>query len=303
MAKSNSLSPRSGSAVLMRVVFIGPAVAMVALLMVVPITYGLWMSFTNYNISRPASNLRFVGFSNYADVVRDPYFLSTVQWTLIFSAAAVLLSVSIGLLLALMLNGKMAKRSSDTFKIFFILPMMIAPVVAASIWYIIYAPIYGVFNAFLSTMNLPAVSWFGEVVPARLSIILVEVWMSTPFCMLVLLAALKGISQDMYEAADIEGAGAFYTFFKITLPMIRNFISLVVSIRIMDSLRVFDTVYNLTKGGPDISTETMGTFIYRTAFKYFDIGHGSAGAFLLFLFIAAVTALNMRLSRKDPDLV
>lgn len=284
-----------------RVVFLSPALLAVILLMAVPILYGLWTSFTNYNISR-LGELKFVGFANYIDVLQDPFFLSTIKWTLLFALVAVIASVGWGMLLALALNSDWLRKTSNLFKNVFILPMMVAPVVAASIWYIIYAPFYGVFNAFLSTVGLPAVNWFGEVLAARSSLVIVDAWLTTPFCFLILLAALKGVPRDLYEAAHIEGAGSLSAFFYITLPMIRNFIALVVSMRLMDSLRIFDIIYTLTKGGPDISTETMGTYIYRTAFRYFDIGHGSASAFLLFLLVAAVTLVTMWLTRKRVDM-
>jgi ABC-type sugar transport system permease subunit len=269
--------------------------------MLIPILTGFGLSFTDYNISRPANKVSFVGFANYGSVLRDDYFKSTVSWTVMFAVITVVITVILGMFFAWLLNRDTVRRFSPVFRTLFITPTMIAPVVAASMWYVLYAPIYGIINAFLALFQMGPVNWFGDIQAARLCLIIVETWLTTPLCILILFAAIQGIPTELFEAARIEGAGIKDEFFRITLPIIRNALSLVISIRLMDSLRAFDIVYNLTRGGPEISTETMGTYVYRTGFRYFEIAKGSAGAFLLFVLVAAVTLINLVLTRREKE--
>jgi multiple sugar transport system permease protein len=282
-------------------VFIGPAVIAIIFLMLIPILTGFGISFTDYNISRPTNKVSFVGITNYGAVLQDDYFRSTVSWTVMFAVITVIVTVILGMFFAWLLNRDTVRRFSPVFRTLFITPTMIAPVVAASIWYVLYAPIYGIINAFLALFQMGPVNWFGNIQAARICLIIVETWLTTPLCILVLFAAIQGIPTELFEAARIEGAGIKDEFFRITLPIIRNALSLVISIRLMDSLRAFDIVYNLTRGGPEISTETMGTYVYRTGFRYFEIAKGSAGAFLLFALVALITLINLALTRREKE--
>ncbi|MDR2478049.1 MAG: sugar ABC transporter permease [Treponema sp.] len=284
-----------------KLVFIGPAVIAITLLMLVPILAGLGISFTDYNISRPNAPVKPIGLANYAAVLKDSYFHSTILWTMEFALVTVAVTVIAGLFFAWLLNTDGVRKISPLFRTLFITPTMIAPVVAASMWYVLYAPIYGVLNALLALFHVGPVNWFGDAFSAKACLVLVEMWLTTPFCILTLFAAIQGVPAELYEAARIEGAGAWAEFSRITIPMIGNTLSLVISIRMMDSLRAFDLVYNLTKGGPDIATETMGTYIYRTGFRYFEISKSSAAAFLLFFIVAAVTLLNLFITRKEKE--
>ena len=162
-------------------------------------------------------------------------------------------------------------------------------------------PVYGVVNNTFALLNLPQPNWLGETFYARVAIIIVEIWMATPFCVLVFQAALKTVSTEMIEAARVDGASGVKIFFSITLPTIRNFIALVVSMRISDALRAFDAVMQLTNGAPGASTETIGTTIYKTAFRYNNVGQGSAGAFIFFVVVSIVAVTTMVLMRKRPD--
>lgn len=291
--KSRWISQRKRSSLL----FMLPALLLLLCFLVLPALYGFGTSFTFYNSAMPSSAIRFVGFDNYRNVLTDSYFQSTVAWTLVFSLISVVSTVLLGLLIALALGGRLLGRAGRAYKAIFILPMMLAPIVVSSIWYLLFAPIYGLINVVLAQLGLPSVSWLGDATAARAAVLIADLWMSTPFCTIILLAGLTTVPTEMYESASLEGAGAFAQFRLITLPMIRTFLGLIVSMRMMDSLRVFDIIYVLTKGGPERVTETMGLYIYRTAFRYFDVGKGSAASFLLFLLIAAITFVYMRLMK------
>lgn len=283
------------------VFFIGPAVLFLLVFSVVPMAYSLGLSFLHYNTAMAADTVRFVGLENYLSVLTDKGFWDSALWTFLFAVSAVGLNVLIGLTLAVALNTKLLPRLSKGLKIVFIMPMMIAPIVTATIWKLMFSPIYGVLNGILVSLGLDRVNWFADVLPARIAIIVVEVWATTPLCMLILMAALQTVPEEMLEAARIDGAAWWEQFKQIVLPLIKKFILLVVTLRFMDAIRMFDIVYNLTNGGPGTATETLASTIYKTAFRYFNVGEGSAGAYIFFLIIIGFSFLLMKLAGKGEE--
>lgn len=276
-------------------VFILPSVVFLLFFSIVPMLYSLGMSFQSYNISMPKSMIRFIGLQNYSDVLRSPQFLSATLWTFAFTITVVILNVIFGLILAILLNYGSLGIFGKLFRTLFILPMMIAPIVTASIWKLIFSPIYGLLNGLLVSFGFERVEWLSAVLPARISLIAVEVWATTPLCMLIFIAAFKIVPIELLEAGTADGAGAVQKFIHIILPCIKNHLILVVIIRFMDSIRMFDIVYNLTNGGPGNSTETLASTIYKTAFRYFDIGKGAAAAYIFFILILILSFLFMKI--------
>ena len=283
------------------VVFLGPAVIMLVCISIIPIGYSFYLSFQSYNLAMPASTVHFVGIKNYMDMLADKNFIASIQWTLTFAVVVVAIETVLGLVIASMLNSEASARFAAPFKTLLIIPMMVAAVVSATVWKLMFYPVYGVVNNTLSLMGFSEINWLGETVYAKIAIIIVEVWMATPFCVLVFQAALKTVSTEMIEAARVDGASGPRIFFSITLPTIRNFIALVISIRISDALRAFDAVMQLTNGAPGASTETIGTTIYKTAFRYNNVGQGSAGAFIFFVVVSIVAVATMLIMRKQDN--
>ncbi|THF80381.1 carbohydrate ABC transporter permease [Cohnella fermenti] len=279
--------------------FIVPAVALIVLLGVIPILISFVISLQSYRLGVPLDQIHYVGLDNYRDILSNRLFTDSIGWTFLFTAITVIFNLVLGLGLAMLLNAKAMEKRLKVFRSLFILPLMLAPVVTATIWEILFAPVYGIVNYVVELLGFASVSWTGESVPAKAAISAVDIWGATPFCMLIFLAAFQTVPGDVYEAAMIDGASRTRSFFRITLPLIRNFIALVVTIRVMDALRVFDSVMVLTNGGPGTATETMGTAIYKTAFRYGNIGAGSAGAFIFFALILVVTLVFMTLLRKQ----
>lgn len=285
------------------VVFTVPTMIFIVTLMVFPFFYSIYLSLMKYKLTLPASSIHFAGLDNYRYMLHNAGFLKAAQWTFVFSVIAVAAEVTLGMIMALTLSSSAFGNRTAVFKSLFIMPLMLAPIVSAKIWSLLFQVIYGPINYLLSSIGLDKVSWSGEPLPAKLSIILVDIWQSAPFCMLILLAALKTVPKELTEAAAIDGAGRFSSFFRVTLPLIRHFLALVVSIRIMDALRVFDSVVALTNGAPGDSTETLATVTYKTAFRYADIGAGSAGSILYFLFIVVFSLLAFVFMRRKSDTV
>ena len=283
------------------VVFLGPAVIMLVCISIIPIGYSFYLSFQSYNLAMPASTVHFVGIKNYMDMLADKNFIASIQWTLTFAVVVVAIETVLGLVIASMLNSEASARFAAPFKTLLIIPMMVAAVVSATVWKLMFYPVYGVVNNTLSLMGFSEINWLGETFYAKIAIIIVEVWMATPFCVLVFQAALKTVSTEMIEAARVDGASGPRIFFSITLPTIRNFIALVISIRISDALRAFDAVMQLTNGAPGASTETIGTTINKTAFRYNNVGQGSAGAFIFFVVVSIVAVATMLIMRKQDN--
>lgn len=281
--------------------FILPAVLFLLLFSIIPMVYSLVISFFQYNTAMSADTIHFIGLSNYISVLTNKEFLGSALWTVCFAVIVVILNLLLGLTLAVALSTKILPRLSAVLKVIFILPMMIAPIVTATIWKLMFSPIYGVLNGILVTLGQERINWFADVIPARIAIIVVEVWATTPLCMLILMAALKTVPEELLEAARIDGASSVKQFLFITLPQIKKFIWLVIMLRFMDAIRMFDIVYNLTNGGPGTATETMASTIYKMAFRYFNVGEGSAGAYIFFLIILLFSGVFMKFSNNNND--
>lgn len=281
--------------------FILPAVIFLMLFSVIPMLYSLGISFFQYNTAMSEDTIRFNGLANYISVLTNEQFWDSAFWTVSFAVIVVILNIVLGMTLAVALTTKLLPKLSAVLKIIFILPMMIAPIVTSTIWKLMFSPIYGVLNGILVSFGLDRINWFADVIPARIAIIVVEVWATTPLCMLILMAALKTVPEDVMEAAKIDGASSVKRFIFITLPLMKKYIWLVVMLRFMDAIRMFDIVYNLTNGGPGTATETMASTIYKMAFRYFNVGEGSAGAYIFFLIILLFSGLLAKFALKKDE--
>lgn len=283
---------------IMHMIFIAPSMFFIFLLAIVPLIYAVYLSFRNYQLTMPADMTTFSGFDNYVSVLTNEDFIHSITWTLGFCFFAVIISVGIGLLLAVLLTNSNQSRGVRFLKSLLILPMMVAPVVSSTMWKILFGAVYGPINYLIELFSGTGVSWTGETFPARLAIVIIDSWGAIPFCMLIFLGALTTIPSELYESALIDGSSQITSFRKITLPLIQNFISLVVSLRVMDSLKVFDPIMIMTDGGPSGSTESIGTMMYKIAFRYMNVGEGSAAAVLFFIIIAIISMATLLLTRK-----
>lgn len=282
-------------------IFIAPAWLFILLLSILPLFYAVYLSFRNYSLLRPVDTASFNGFDNYVAVLRNKDFVNSIGWTLLFCFCTVIISVGVGLLIAVLLTNQHDSPGIRFMKSLLVLPMMVAPVVSSTMWKIMFGAVYGPINYLIRLLGGPAVSWTGDTTAARAAIVIIDSWGSIPFCMLIFIGALTTIPDELYESARVDGANSFTIFWKITLPMIRNFFALVLSIRVMDSLKVFDPIMIMTDGGPHNSTESIGTMMYKTAFRYMDIGQGSAAAVIFFVLIAIISVATLLLTRQKED--
>jgi len=237
---------------------------------------------------------RFVGFGNYAFLLRDPRFFSALAHTAYFTVISVAAEVVLGLAFALLLHARPPAKT--LLRAAILVPWAMPTVVSAKMWALF----------FLGESGLPSfaftlfdVNWLGTPGYAMHAAIAVDVWKTTPFVTLLLLAGLAGIPETLYDAAALDGASMLRTFFSITLPLLGRVLAVTVLLRALDAFRVFDVVYVLTDGGPANTTETLSVYAYKTMMRAGDFGYGSTLATATFLCVLALGALYFVLMRSD----
>ncbi|HEX9811016.1 MAG TPA: sugar ABC transporter permease [Burkholderiales bacterium] len=271
--------------------FLAPAAVMLAAVTVYPILYVLWLSLQRHSlIAGPAS---FVGFDNFARLIGDGRFWNALANTVYFTALSVAGELMLGLVIALLLAH--AFRGYGTMRAITLLPWAIPTVVAARMWEWMYNGDFGVINYLLGT----DVNWLGSPVWAIHAAIAMDIWKSTPFVALLLLAGRLAIATDLYQAARLDGAGPWALFRYVTLPLLRPLIFIVLIFRTIDAFRVFDAIYVLTGGGPANTTETVSIYAYKVLFQGLEFGYGSALAAAVFVCVAAITAVYVWLLRRS----
>lgn len=279
--------------------FMAPALVLIVLVVGIPIGYAFVQSFFNYRWNVPTFPVRFVGLDNYLNIFRDADLLGSVIWTFSFTFIVVVAELIIGMGAALLLNARRLGRWAASLRGLFLIPLMLSGVISGFMWRMLFDPEYGPINHLLSFIGIGEVHWFTDVVPTQLVVVLSDMWLATPFVMLVLLAAMQTIPEELYEAASIDGASLRALFRYITLPGLRYAIVVVLLIRGMDALRAFDQIFLLTRGGPGISTTTVMLFDYRYAFQFFQMGRASAVSFAFFIVICLISVVALRTLRRD----
>lgn len=279
--------------------FLLPAALLLLVLIGLPLMYAFGLSFYRYQWNAPYLGITFVGLDNYRNLVRDQPLISSVGWTVSFTAIVVAVELVLGLGLALLLQSRHLGRARSLLRGVFLVPMMLSGVVAGFMWRLLFDPEYGPINHLLGLVGMEPVRWFTESTPTRLVVILSDVWLSTPFVILVLLAGVQSIGEEFYEAARIDGASPWQLFRHITLPLLQYPILVVLIIRTMDALRAFDQIYVLTRGGPGVSTATVMMYNYRYAFNFYQMGRASAVSFAALVVIALISAGYLWVVRRN----
>ncbi len=224
-------------------------------------------------------------------------FLAALGHTCFFVATTIILEFIIGFVVALLLYRE--GPGSRVFRLIFAVPLMVAPVVSGLQWRWLFADQYGIINALLNKLGFEAPLWFTQVSTSWVTIIVANLWLATPFVILVLLAGLGGLSEELNEAAAIDGANHIQTFFHIILPQLKPTILVILVIRLTDAFRIYDLVYILTGGGPGGGTEVLSTFIYKRIFSDWKFGQGSAAAFLVMLIICVLSSLCNKWMKEE----
>jgi multiple sugar transport system permease protein len=276
--------------------FILPGLLIFSVFTLAALIFTIYLTFHRWSIIEPEKP--FVGLDNYRDMIHDDRFTESVLNTAYFTGASVPLSMAIGLLLALLLNLPFRFRS--VFRTAYYLPVVTPFVVSAILWKWLYNGDYGLFNYYLLKGHIidHPLLWLSDKNLAMPAVILMTVWSGTGFSMVVYLAGLQSIPQELYESARIDGAGPLRRLRHITIPMLRPTTIFLLVLGIISSLQVFTQIYVMTNGGPVNKTTTMVYYMYLWAFRYFDMGYASTLAFALFVMLLAFTAVQLRLARR-----
>ena len=280
-------------------VFVAPALIVLGVFFGLPVFAALLLSLTDFDLYALADwhNLRFIGIGNYTQLLHTPLFWKSLGNTFYFVIVGVPLSIAVSLGAALLLNAP-AARFRGFFRTALFAPVVTTLVAVAMIWRYLFHTSYGLVNWALGYLGIPAVDWLGDPHWAMPTIILLAVWKNFGYNMVIFLAGLQAIPQDLYEAARIDGASRRRQFLHITLPMLGPVLMVVGVITVAGYFQLFAEPYVMTRGDPLQSTVSVLYFMFEEGFRWWNLGRASAVAFLLFLIILAVTAAMMRFGRK-----
>lgn len=273
--------------------YIAPAFIVLLLILVFPLGYSFWLSFHKWTLRDFVNGVPWVGLKNYISLFSNPDFLHALKVTFIFVICALTLEFVFGMVLALLLNRDL--KGKGIIRSMILLPMMCTNVVIGLTWRLLLNYNFGIVNYYLTQINLTPVEWLSNPTMAMVSVIMVDVWNTTSFVTLMLLAGLQSLPEEPFEAAKMDGATKWQTFVYVTLPLLRQSILVTLLWRLIDAFRIFDVVYLLTAGGPAHATEMVSIYVYNYGFKSFNLGYASAASFIM---ITIMIVMGGYLSRK-----
>ncbi|WP_432626672.1 carbohydrate ABC transporter permease [Brotaphodocola sp.] len=282
---------------------IAPAILAILLLSVYPLLQGIWISLLNYDMTKAnAPNFgTFAGIKNYLVVFANSKYRNAVMNSIVWTLVNIVIQLALAMGVALILNEKLKGRG--VFRTMALLPWAIPAAISALTFSALYDTKIGVFNAILIRLGIlkEGYSFLGNVTSAMPAVIVANVWKSTPFLMIFILAALQGVSYDMYESGAIDGAGKLKRFLYITLPNIKEPMAVAVILNLISIFNNFNAIWLLTKGGPLDSTEIMYTYAYRQAFVDHKFGYAAATSVVIFIVIAILTVIYVKMISSDRE--
>jgi len=280
--------------------FAAPALFLIVTCFFLPVAAGLLLSLTDFDIYAIASpdTARFVGLTNYERLLSDPVFRKALVNTLYFVVVGGPLSVAVSLAAALLLASKLA-RFPGLYRSIYFAPVVTTLVAVAVVWRYLYHPRYGLLNLALGAIGLGPIDWLGDPHWAMPGIILLAVWKNFGYNMLILIAGLQRIPEELYEAAALDGAGGWARFRHVTLPGLGPMLLFVSVLTMLGNFQLFAEPYVMTQGGPLRSTTTLVMLMYEEGFRWWRMGHAASIACLLFLIMLAGTLIQLRLQRES----
>lgn len=276
-----------------QIFFLAPAILIMAGVIIYPLLYVIWLSLHRRLLIFDIS--RFVGLDNFSFLLRDDRFWNALYNTVYFTAVSVSLELILGLSIAILLNRAFMGRG--LMRSVILIPWAIPTVVSAKIWEWMYNSDFGILNHLLGVN----INWLGSAFWAMNAAIFMEVWKTTPFVALLLMAGLQTIDGDLYRSARVDGASGWYIFRRITIPLLMPVILIVLIFRTLDAFRVFDAIYVLTGGGPANTTETLAIYAYKVLFQTLQFGYGSTISIAIFFCVGVITILYVKLLRRGME--
>lgn len=273
-----------------------PTIVILLLVNIFPLLYSGFVSMTNYDFTS-TRELKFVWFTNYINLLTNADFLKSMGNTCIFVIGVVTSEVILGIAIALLLYR--LGKAGNLLLSFFLLPMMLTPVIIGIMWRFMYNYDFGMINFFFEKIGLEEVAFLSDISRALFYLSIVDIWQWTPLVVLLVYGNLQALPKDLLEAASIDGASEIMIFRKITMPFLSQTVLVTVLIRMMDSIREYDKVYTMTQGGPGSATETASFYIYRQAFKFFDMPKAAAASIVLLIITIVISTLFVNWVRKN----
>lgn len=279
--------------------FLGPALGAIGVFFFIPVAAAFVLSFTDFDIYSLGNlgNARFVGIQNYLRLLDDPQFWKALKNTFYFLLVGGPLSVATSLTFALLVNAKLV-RFKSFFRFAYFMPVVTTLVAVAVVWRYLYHPRFGVLNYLLGLVGISPIDWLGDPHWAMPAIILLAVWKNFGYNMVIFLAGLQNIPEELYEAASIDGATAWHQFRDITVPMLAPTTVFISVITMIGYFQLFAEPYVMTQGGPVNSTMSMVYFMYEQGFRWWSLGYSASIAFVLFGIIFAGSMIQTRLQRR-----
>ncbi|MGK9170241.1 sugar ABC transporter permease [Inquilinus limosus] len=276
-----------------------PAVLLILSLSIYPLAFSLWVSFVNYDFQIPGH--AFVGLKNFSMVVFDPVAQRSLVLTILLSAASVAIELGLGLALALAMVRRFPGRG--LVMSILIIPLFISPVIVGQAWTLLLQRPFGPTNYLLSQLlgQEVTISWLTQAPWLYIALIIADVWQWTPFMFVILLAGLTAIPPNLYEAAELDGVGGWQAFRLITLPQIAPIMMVAIIFRLLDAVRLFDTIFIMTGGGPGTKTYTSSYYLYTVGFTQFHLSQATAGSWIFLILISVLVGLLVRrLVKSEP---
>jgi multiple sugar transport system permease protein len=266
------------------------------LITIFPTIYTLGLSFTKWELALP--NRPFIGLTNYAQLFRDTRFLHTIYLTALIVVVGVGVEMMLGFGLAQVLADRLFGKRIIVSAL--LLPVMVMPVVSGYTWRLLWDAQYGPINQIIGWIigRSFQYAWLAHIQTAIFAIMIAEIWQWTPFMLLVFLSGLASLDPELYEAADMDGASKWKKLWNLTIPLLRPIILVALLIRGLDSLKFFDIIFTLSKGGPGNSTETISYYIYQVGYQFFRLGYGAAASFLMLIALVVIVTYFLKAFKK-----
>ncbi len=279
--------------------FLSPALLAIFIFFLIPVLAALVMSFTDFDIYSLGnlSYARFIGLQNYIEIFKDPLFWQSLKNTFYFVVVGGPLSIAVSLGAALFLSSRLV-RFKGIFRLVYFMPVVTTLVAVSILWRFIYNPQFGILNYFLGFIGVHPIDWLGNPLWAMPAIILMAVWKNFGYNMIIFIAGLQNIPEDLYEAANLEGASEWNKFKSITLPMLAPTTLFVSIITMIGYFQLFAEPYVMTQGGPLNSTLSIVLYMYREGFMWWNMGYSAALAFILFIIILIISLIQLKMQRE-----
>jgi multiple sugar transport system permease protein len=284
--------------------YMAPTMVWLLFFIVYPLIFALIMAFKRFKLQRGLTfwDMPWIGFDNFITAFTDPYFLLSLSKTFIILFIAVSIEFALGFFIASLLNRKNVK-ADFLWMVLILSPMMLPLIASGNLWRMLFDVRWGAINAVIMFFGIEPIDFLGTTKWSLPAVIIVEIWQWTPFVVITMLAGLRSIPSEPMEAARVDGASKWQTLAKITLPLMRGQILIVLLIRSMDVFKTFDIVYALTFGGPGQSTTVATFYLYRQAFTQFKLGYGAALSWIIFIIVYLISFVILKVFRSEEAVV